>query len=312
MRVVFSTDLEGSAGIFHREMQISRPTPQEYARTLRLATREVVAAVEGAKAAGATDILIDALHDIDMELLPAGVQVIRGIGFWDVDYYAREHFDALVIVGQHGGAHLTDCALAHTFLPSWQIEAGNALEEGWLRQTAPQLVSAPTGEFSTVEKVWLNNRLVGESSFITTLAAAYGVPIAAVCGDSHACQEVQDLAPSVQAVPVKWGINFRAARSMSPAGAREAIYQGVAAGLRRLGEMAPFAAAAGPQVVTVRYVHPERADRAARFPGARRVDPQTVTAAAPTGRHLTDLGFLFARPGSATEGPTGPERAVQA
>ena len=123
MKIVISTDLEGSAGIFHREMQISRPTPQEFARTLRLATREVVAAIEGARSAGATEILIDALHDIDMELLPGGVQVIRGIGFWDVRYYEKEHFDALLIVGQHGGAHLTDCALAHTFLPSWQIEA---------------------------------------------------------------------------------------------------------------------------------------------------------------------------------------------
>jgi D-amino peptidase len=289
-------------------MQISRPTPQEYARTLRLATREVVAAVEGARSAGATDILIDALHDIDMELLPAGVQVIRGVEFWDVDYYGKERFDALVIVGQHGGAHLTDCALAHTFLPSWQIEADNALQEGWLRQTAPQLVSAPTGEFSTVEKVWLNDRLVGESSFIATLAAAYGVPIACVCGCVHACQEVRDLAPSVQTVPVKWGINFRAARMLSPAGARDAIREGVAAGLRRLGEMTVFAAAAGPQVVTVRYVHPERAERAARFPGARRLDNQTVSATAPDGRHLTALGFLFARPASAADGPTGPER----
>jgi D-amino peptidase len=308
MRVVFSTDLEGSAGIFHREMQISRPTPQEYARTLRMSTREVVAAIEGAWSAGATYILIDALHDIDMELLPAGVQVIRGTEFWDVKYYEREQLDALVIVGQHGGAHLLDCALAHTFLPSWQIEAAGPSQEGWLRQTAPQVVGSPVGEFSTVEKVWLNDRLVGESSFIATLAAAHGVPVACVCGCVHACQEVQEMAPAVQVAPVKWGINFRAARMLSPQGAQEAIRAGVAAGLKRLGEIPVCAGAAGPQEVRVRYVHPERAERAARWPGARRLDGQTVSATAPDGRHLTGLGFLFARPSSAADGPTGPER----
>ena len=308
MKIVISTDLEGSAGIFHREMQISRPTPQEFARTLRIATREVVAAVQGAMSAGADEVLIDALHDIDMELLPRGVQVIRGIGFWDVRYYEQERFDALLIVGQHGGAHLTDCALAHTFLPSWQIEAAEALDEGWLRQTAPQLVGAPAGEFSTVEKVWLNDRLVGESSFIAMLAAAYGVPIACICADSHACDEVREMVPEVGAVPVKWGINFRAARMLSPAAAQLAIRQGVAASLKRLGEIPVCAAAAGPQEVRVRYVHPERAERAARWPGAVRLDAKTVAATAPDGRRLTGLGFLFARPSSAADGPTGPER----
>ena len=308
MRIVMSTDLEGSAGIFHREMQIASPTPQEYARTLRLATREVVAAIEGAWAAGATEILIDALHDIDLEMLPAGVQVIRGVNFWDVTYYQRERFDALVIVGQHGGAHLVDCALAHTFLPSWQIEAGGVLQEGWLKQIAPQVANAPQGEFSTVEKVWLNDRLVGESSFLATLAAAYGVPTACVCGCVHACQEVQEMVPEVGTVPVKWGINFRAARMLSPAGAQEAIRQGVAEALKRLAAIPACPAALGPQEVKVRYVHPERTDRTARWPGTRRLDEHTVAATAPDGRHLTGLGFMFARPRSAEDGPTGPER----
>ena len=58
----------------------------------------------------------------------------------------------------------------------------------------------------------------------------------------------------------------------------------------------------------MRYVHPERAERAARWPGARRLDDKTVAATAPDGRRLTGLGFLFARPSSAADGPTGPER----
>ncbi len=57
MHVLMMTDLEGCAGIFYRELQVSNAAPHEYAWTLRLCTREVIAAIEGARAAGADDIL---------------------------------------------------------------------------------------------------------------------------------------------------------------------------------------------------------------------------------------------------------------
>ncbi len=306
MNILLSTDLEGCAGVFHRELQISRAAPHEYARTLRMCTREVIAAVEGAREAGAEEILIHALHDIDMEMLPAGVQVARGAAPWDTSDLERMHFDALVIVGQHGGAHLLDCALAHTFLPSWQIETSAASQEGWLKQVAPQLDGAG-GEFSTVERVWLNGRLVGETSVLMALAASFGVPTACVCGCVHACEEAQELVPEVGAVPVKWGINFRAARMLAPAGAQESIRNGVRDALKRLAGISVLADTAGPQEIIVRYVHPERAERAAHWPGTRRLDEHTVAATAPSGRDIPRLRFLFARPGSAHDRPTALE-----
>ena len=112
MKIFVSTDLEGCAGIFRRELQITNPTAEEFARTLRVCTGQFIAAVEGAWAAGAKDIVIHVLHDIDIEMLPAGIELIRG-DFWNVgrEYLASEPFDAMIVVGQHGGAHLLECAL---------------------------------------------------------------------------------------------------------------------------------------------------------------------------------------------------------
>jgi D-amino peptidase len=307
MNVLMVTDLEGCAGVFHRELQISDAAPHEYARTLRMCTREVVAAIEGAWAAGASNILIEALHDIDLDMLPAGVEVVRGMSPWDIRYLDQECWDALVLVGLHGGAHLTDCALAHTFLPSWQIETSSGVSEGWAKQVAPHLASGTSGEFSTVERVWLNGRLVGETSLIMTIAAAFGVPTACVCGCIHACDEAAELVPQVEKVPVKWGINFRAARMLSPRGAQQAIREGVERALQRLSDVTLVTAASEPQEVAVRYVHPERAARSARWPGARRIDECTVAAAVRTGRAIPELRFLFARPRDAEEGPTVDE-----
>lgn len=303
MKILMSTDLEGCAGIFHRELQISNPTPQEWAKTLRVCTGEFIAAADGARAGGATEIWIHAAHDIDMEMLPPGVQVIRGVNFWDESVYQEGNFDALVIVGQHGGAHLLDCALAHTVLPSWQIEASTGFQQGWISQIAPQIGELKPGEFSTVRRVWLNGRPCGETSLLMTLAAGFGMPTVCICGDSHACAEAQELVPEVEVVPVKWGFHFRAARMLSPAGAREAIRSGVERALKRLPEI-PVMPADRPQEIKVQYVHAERAARSARWPGVHREDDYTVSATAPSARDLPGLRFLFARPKDVQDSPT--------
>ena len=157
-----------------------------------------------------------------------------------------------------------------------------------------------------MEKVWLNGRLCGETGVLMALAAGFGVPTACICGCIHACDEARGLVPEVETVPVKWGIHFRAARFLSPAGAQQAIRAGVERALRRLPEIPVMPD--GSQEIKVRYVHPERAERAARWPGTRREDARTVAATAPSGRDIPGLRFLFARPVSAHAGLTAEEQ----
>src|SRR5882762_1264788 len=64
MRVYISVDMEGIAGVVH-ESQTDPTTPAfaaEYARFRRLMTAEANAAVEGALAAGATQVLVNDSH----------------------------------------------------------------------------------------------------------------------------------------------------------------------------------------------------------------------------------------------------------
>jgi len=306
MKVLIISDMEGCAGIFHRELQISNPTQLEFARSLRLATEEVIAAVDGAKSVGANEIWIDALHDIDMEMLPDGIQVIRGMHLWDT-VYKENQFDAMMIIGQHGGAHEINSALAHTCLPSWQIEETADFQQGWIGQVAPQLAGTKPGEFSTVRNVWLNDRLTGESGLIMTIAAGFGVPTICASGDSHACAEAKWLVPEVEAVPVKWGYHFRAARMLSPAEARKRIRQGTIKALKRYEEIPCMKD--GPQLLCVQYVHPERADRVEQIALVKRMDDFTISVTAPSGKELTAaIAILFARPSDAHSPLTFTER----
>jgi D-aminopeptidase len=305
MKVLINCDMEGCAGIFHRELQITNPTQNEFARSLRLATEEVIAAVEGSRAVKAKEIWIDVLHDIDMEMLPDDLQIIRGQHLWD-KVYEENQFDAMIIIGQHGGAHEVKSALSHTFLPSWQIEGGLDFEDG-IGQIAPHLSGIKTGEFSTVRNVWLNDCLIGESGLIMTIAASFGVPTVCVSGDSHACAEAEALVSEIETIPVKWGYHFRAARMLSPVEARKRIREGVKKALLRHKEIPCMKD--GPQVIRVQYVHPERADRTERIASVERIDDVTISITVPSGRDLAiAIAILFARPANALSEPTLTER----
>ena len=79
MKVYISVDIEGCAGITHwDEANKSHP---DYAEFREQMTREAVAAVEGAMAAGATDILLKDAHEtgrnLVLSMLPESVRVVR-------------------------------------------------------------------------------------------------------------------------------------------------------------------------------------------------------------------------------------------
>ena len=79
MKVYISVDIEGCAGITHwDEAEKNHADWQEFREQM---TREAVAAIEGAKIAGATEILVKDAHssgrNIIASQLPADVRLIR-------------------------------------------------------------------------------------------------------------------------------------------------------------------------------------------------------------------------------------------
>ena len=79
VKVYISADMEGIAGVVTGE-QLS-PQGFEYQRFREFMTNEVLAAIEGARAAGATEILVGDSHgngeNLLIERLPADITVIR-------------------------------------------------------------------------------------------------------------------------------------------------------------------------------------------------------------------------------------------
>ena len=67
MKVFISADIEGTAGIAHWN-EADRTHP-DWAEFRALMTGEVVAACEGARAAGATEVVIKDAHDSGRNLL---------------------------------------------------------------------------------------------------------------------------------------------------------------------------------------------------------------------------------------------------
>ena len=80
MKIFLSADIEGTAGIAHWD-EAERTHP-DYAEFRALMTAEVVAACEGARAAGATEVVIKDAHDsgrnLILDRLPDYARIMRG------------------------------------------------------------------------------------------------------------------------------------------------------------------------------------------------------------------------------------------
>src|SRR5829696_9712774 len=129
MKVLISADMEGTCGVVSwvqvmpREVAgHSEPTSRdEYTRTRERMTAEVNAAIEGALAAGADEVIVNDSHDGMRNLLPdelhpecrfisgndKGLGMMQGV---DLD-----GIGAVFYTGYHAKAGTTDAPLAHTW-----------------------------------------------------------------------------------------------------------------------------------------------------------------------------------------------------
>ena len=168
-------------------------------------TDEVVAACEGAKAAGATDILVKDAHasarNLILSKLPDYVSIVRGwSGHPDLMMFGLDDsFDAALYTGYHDRAGADSNPLAHTL----------------------------TGR---IQRIVLNGAEASEFTLNALCAARYGVPSAFLSGDRGTCAAAAALVPGIVTVATSEGFG-PASRSMSPARSVVAIREGVEAAL---------------------------------------------------------------------------------
>jgi D-amino peptidase len=178
-------------------------------------TQEAVAAVEGAFAAGATEVLVADSHgngeNLLIEMLPATVRLVRAwprklgmMGGIDAS------FDAAVFIGYHSSTSNKEGVRAHTF------------------------------SSARLTRVALNGKEMSEGSWNAAVAGYFGVPVVFVSGDDAAVAEVRSLVGPLEAVETKKALGFHSAITLTPEASAARIRDGVKAALSRRSAFKPY------------------------------------------------------------------------
>ncbi|HTW19410.1 MAG TPA: M55 family metallopeptidase [Mycobacteriales bacterium] len=198
MKVFLSSDMEGTAGIVDWA-QCSGDGLEAIAGR-RLLLDEVNAAIEGAVAGGAAEIVVNDSHSTMRNLPPdqlaGGASYISGT---HKPLYMMqgldESFDAVLFVSYHGSIG-APAVLSHSYNPAAVMEAR------------------------------IGGVVTGEAGINALVAAQYGVPVVLITGDRVACEEAAALLPGIRSVVVKESITRTSAHSLHPEAACELIRAG--------------------------------------------------------------------------------------
>ncbi len=259
MKVLISADMEGTCGVVSWTQVMppevvggSEPASQDrYFRTRQRMTAEVNAAVAGALAGGADEVIVNDSHDGMRNLIPdelhPDVRFITGndkpLGM--VQGVDLEGIGAVFYTGYHAKAGTPAAPLAHTW-------------SGWLNDVRIDGVS--TGEFGI-------NAVV---------AGYYGIPVVLVTGDAKAVAQTQAfLGDQVAGAVVKEGITTFSALHLHPLKAQEVIREAAAAAIGRVNDARPLILESGA-TVELTFDHQARADQAVLVPSVVRTGERSV------------------------------------
>ena len=248
LKVYISSDMEGVAGVVTNE-QLG-PQGFEYERFRGFMTNEVLAAIEGAKAAGATEILVSDSHGNGQNLLierfPADVQIVRS---WPRPLGMMEGIDgsfaAVLFVGYHSST------------------------------INPEGVRAHTMSSANLADLRLNGVSVPEAGLNAAIAGHFHVPVVMVTGDAAAVKEVQALLGPIEGAVVKWPLGFHSAKTMTPEASCDLIRATAKKAVERTASLKPYEVKA-PVTLDVRFKNYRPSELLAYLPIVERTDAHSI------------------------------------
>ncbi|KAF0197620.1 MAG: aminopeptidase [Bacillota bacterium] len=247
LKVFISVDMEGITGVTKWTETNVGQHDYEYYRTLM--TQEANAAIEGAIAAGATEIVVRDAHDSGCNLIPDKLhRYAKLIRSWSDGPLSMMEgidrgFDAALLIGYHAKANTPNAVLKHTMS-------------------------------LCISDLRVNGVSLSEGAWNALIAGYYGVPIAFVSGDEAVCDYSRELLGDIETVAVKEGLGV-ATLNLHPSVAQEQIRQGVTKALSQVDKYKPFTFA--PEYfLEITFTQEDRAARGQWYPGAERVDANTV------------------------------------
>ncbi|HLA11748.1 MAG TPA: M55 family metallopeptidase [Pyrinomonadaceae bacterium] len=213
LKIYISADMEGVVGTVTGE-QLG-PQGFEYQRFREFMTQEVIAAIEGARAAGATQIVVSDSHgngqNLLIEKLPKDIHLVRS---WPralgMMHGIDESFAGAIFIGYHAGT------------------------------TNPEGVRAHTLSSARLADVQLNGRSVSEAGLNAAIAGHFNVPVIMVSGDDVVVRETTALLGNIEGAVVKWAQGFHSAKTIMPEASYQLIREKVRTAVGRIKEFKPY------------------------------------------------------------------------
>ena len=248
-RVFISADMEGIGGVVSGE-QLG-PTAFEYTRFREFMTEEVLAAIDAARAAGATEFVVADSHgnfqNLLVEKFPKDVAIVRGgprpLGMMQgID----GSFAAVMFIGYHSGT------------------------------TNPSGVRAHTISSARLADIRINGASMSEAGINAAVAAHFGVPVVMISGDEAAVAEARkNIGSEIEAAVVKESYGFHAAKTLTPEASREKIREAVTRAVKNLPRLKPLTVKT-PVTLEIRFKNYRPAEVLSWLPNVERVDAHSV------------------------------------
>lgn len=251
MKVFISADIEGVTGVVSWA-QAGRAAAEHYdwpfAR--RMMIHDVNAAIRGAKAGGATQIVVKDSHGNSRNLLidelEPGIELISGTSPHENGMMSGldESFDCAMLVGYHAMAGTLAGVMEHTITGS-------------------------------VHRLWINDRESGEIAMSAATAGQFGVPLAFVSSDDKGCAEARAVIAGVHTAQTKVGLGRYFARLAHPSQTGPLIESTAKEAVANHGAIKPWSPTE-PVTILLEQNSTDQADVIALLPGWERVDGYTV------------------------------------
>jgi len=257
MRVFVISDMEGVSGVVKWEQVDGGKSLYEEAR--KLYTEEINAAVRGAKAAGATEIVVMDCHgagkgwtfnSLVPELLDPDCEWVVQDEWTEYTELLEQGCDAALFVAMHAKSGADRGVMSHTI-------SGRDYRD--LR---------------------FNGVSVGETGINAALCGTWACPVVLVTGDDVACSEATELLGSdLVTVAVKTGLGRNSARNLPPVRARALIEAAAKEAIGRRDLIPPYDPGKPCEVVAVLSA-PDLAERYRYRHGIELLDGVTVASRA--------------------------------
>jgi D-amino peptidase len=259
VKVFIVSDMEGVAGIVKWQQTDGSKEKRAYHEGRELYTEEINAAVRGAKAAGAKEIVVMDCHGAGEEwtfnsLIPDKLdpdcEFVVQNDWTEYTELLEQGCDAALFVGMHAKVGTPDGVLAHTVSgQSWR-------------------------------DLKFNGTSVGETGINAALCGQWGCPVLLVTGDQAVCREGRELlGEGLTTVAVKKGTGQFSARQFPALKARELIEEGAKSALKDLGAVQPYDPGR-PCEIEVQFHTPARLVEYRNRKGTEQIDDHTLVSRA--------------------------------